>query len=127
MSRLDKLPKWAQEQIAQLSASADVTRALRWSDVSDTSPDITPAVGTLKKGFLFNLHRSISRSAAEAVAPACSTTVSHSYGRNDKTTTQGCRRLYSTRLRALRALRKEFEILCAESLAEIDREIQKEV
>jgi len=60
------------------------------------------------------------------VEPACSSRVGHCSGRNDKTTTQGPRHLFSTRLKALKALRAEVEKCAAKRLRAIDRMIEAE-
>lgn len=73
-----------------------------------------------KKGYLFNAY------GEGRVAPACSSTVHHCFGSQDKTTTQGSRALYSTRLLALRGLRHTVELECAKRLANIDAQIEKE-
>ena len=60
------------------------------------------------------------------VEVACSSSIHHSAGRNDRTTTQGPRNLFSTRLLALKAMRNIVEIRFASMLAEIDRKIELE-
>ena len=73
----------------------------------------------LAKGYLFvcsNLPR---------IEKACSSSIFHSCGNDDKTTTQGARMLYSTPLRAALALRYETEQECAQRLAKVDEMIEK--
>ncbi len=65
--------------------------------------------------------------AGGRVEVACSSSVHHALGRTDKTTSQGSRALYSTRLLALRALRHEVEQECAKRLAGIDKQIEQEL
>jgi hypothetical protein len=60
-----------------------------------------------------------------SISEACSSPVNHGYG-HAKTTTQGARSLYSTRLLALRALRHEVECECANLLAQVDEQISME-
>jgi len=75
------------------------------------------------KGYDFNV-------AGNRVEPATSTTVSHYFGAQKIPGfgggSQGARPLYSTRLRALQALRHEVEQQCATRLAAIDAQIEKE-
>ena len=94
--------------------------ALRWT--TPVSPDVPPPDGEgLRKGFLFNEYLGGPR-----VDKACSSSVHHSFGIDDKTTSQGSRHLYSTRLRALRALRYEVEKQCAKMLRQIDAQVEAE-
>lgn len=60
------------------------------------------------------------------VTKACSSSIYHSFGNWDKTTSQGSRRLFSTKMLALRALRYETEQQCMTKLAAIDRMIEQE-
>ena len=110
----------ATAQEAQLAQQARERAALRWSD-SDVAPDVPPPErgSELTTGWLFNAY-------ARRVNVACSDVVSHAVGKTDRTTTQGAQRLYSTRTRALRALRCAMEREFAAALAKIDAEIQKE-
>lgn len=111
----------ATAQEAQLAQQARERAALRWSDDSDVAPDVSPPErgSELTTGWLFNAY-------ARRVNVACSDVVSHAVGKTDRTTTQGAQRLYSTRTRALRALRCAMEREFAAALAKIDAEIQKE-
>jgi hypothetical protein len=68
-----------------------------------------------------------SSSTSARVEPACSSSVYHATGRTDKTTAQGPRRLFSSRLAALRQLRYEAEQEAASRLRGIDRMIVKEI
>lgn len=94
--------------------------ALRWSDDSDIDPDVAPPEGIwdLTTGFYLNKYYI-------RVEVACSSSVSHSIGRNDKTTSQGAKWLYSTEERALRALRVEMEHEFAGKLASIDEQLAR--
>jgi len=86
-------------------------------------PDVpvpTP-FGTLSKGFLpSGYHDGIS------IQKACSSSVHHGIGYDDKTTTQGSRRLFSTKLLALKNARYDAEIYAAMILRRIDRQIEAE-
>lgn len=59
--------------------------------------------------------------------PACSSSVHHATGQTHKTTTQGPRVLFSSRLSALRQLRYETEQEAARKLRRIDRMIEQEI
>jgi hypothetical protein len=60
------------------------------------------------------------------VEPACSSSVYHGFGNATKTTSQGARHLFSSRLLALRALRNDVEDDCAKRLRFVDRMIEAE-
>jgi hypothetical protein len=60
------------------------------------------------------------------VEVACSSSVCHSFGHVDQTNSQGARPLYSTRLKALQALRNEIERAAAMRLLRLDLEIEAE-
>lgn len=85
-------------------------------------PDIAPPAksNALRKGWLFNVH-------SQRVEIACTSGVSHSFGQDDQARSQGTRRLFSSRLLALRALRYATEQECAKKLRDIDRQIETEV
>ena len=94
---------------------ARIQAALHWTPAPD-GPDVpipTDWQG-LSTGWLVGY---------DGVAPGCSSTVHHSYGRTDRTDSQNPRPLYSTKLRALRALRSQVERRCAEQLATVDAQI----
>lgn len=114
MSAKEKRARAEQAQQGQIRA------ALRWTDPAPP-PDVMPPEGyaELSTGFLFNAHSS-------RINVACSGAASHARGQTDRTTSQGARRLYSTRLRALQALRNAVEQECAERLARIDAQIAQE-
>jgi hypothetical protein len=89
--------------------------ALHWSDDNDIAPDVMPPDkwDQLSTGWVFNVY-------SRRIDVACSSTVHHAVGRTDKTTTQQPIRMYSTRERALRALRVALEHEFAAELAKID-------
>lgn len=105
---------------AQFHAALDKLRivsALRWSE--RVLPDVPiPKGGGLSKGWLPTYH--------DGASEACSSPVSHGTGSNTRTSTQGARELYSTRLLALRARRHELEHEYAAELAKIDARIEQE-
>ena len=119
MPRLSKAEQRRREQEAD---EARIRAALRWTDPAPP-PDVLPPeqVGDrfLSTGYTFNAY-------ANRIDVACSGPVSHAVGRTDTTTTQGGKRLYATRLLALRALRNAVERACAERLAAIDARIEQE-
>ena len=59
------------------------------------------------------------------VEEACSSSVSHGIGSQKETRSQQPMRLWSTRLRALQALRWRVERDCAKRLRRVDRAIEK--
>ena len=93
--------------------------ALRFTDPVTRDVPIPDFGAPLSTGFLYN-------SYSRKVAPACSSSISHSFGRNDKTTTQEPAELYSTKLRALKAMRNEMEIHFASILRTVDKQIEQE-
>ena len=98
--------------------------ALRWT--SPVEPDVAPpspntgSFAQLSRGFAFN-------SYSLRVSPACSSVTSHGIGSHDKTTTQRSIWLYSSRERALRAMRADLERQFAEKLREVDKMIAAEL
>ena len=76
------------------------------------------------KGFLYR--GSLSSVSNVEATPACSSSVFHSSRSNTETDSQGGRALYSTRLRALKALRNELEIQAANRLRYLDTIIEAE-
>jgi hypothetical protein len=111
------MTKKEQQRLADLEQQLREAKAFRFTE--PVEPDVgvpeTFAEG-LRKGFLFNDHN-------DDVSKACSSSCYHSYGSHERTSTQGSRRLYSTELLALRALRNQVELKCAKRLSEIDRRI----
>lgn len=112
---------------AQLKAEQDATdrarisAALHWSDDADIAPDVLPPEllsNALSTGYTFNAY-------SRRVEVACSSSIHHAVGRIDKTTAQRPLALYSTRERALRAMRAALELEFATALAKIDREISQ--
>jgi hypothetical protein len=104
----------------QATERARISAALHWSDDSDIAPDVPPPErwNELTTGWTFN-------SYGRRVEVACSSSVYHAVGRTDKTTAQRPLSLYSTRERALRALRVALEREFATELAKIDRLLEE--
>lgn len=97
-----------------------IVAALRWTDHVEPDVPIPERGGVLAKGWFFNTYYGNAESA-------CSSCVHHSIGRDDRTDSQGAIRLYSTKLRALKACRHRMELEFARKLAEIDRKIEAEL
>lgn len=119
------MTKKEQAVVDNLKRELALARAFRRTDKVEPDVPIPTSHGTdaLAKGFLY----AGSLSDYPRVEIACSSAVHHAFGRDDKTTTQNATRLYSTRLLALRALRHEVENSCAQRLARVDQDIEKEL
>jgi hypothetical protein len=100
-----------------------LAKALRFTEPVDYDVAI-PKSSELRTGFLYNAYLGGSGPRVEV---ACTDSIYHSFGRNDRTTTQRAHPLYSTRLRALRAMRHEIETKCARILADVDAQIEAEL
>lgn len=101
-----------------------LARALRWSDGGE-KPDLSPdRAGSTIFGYSANAY-------SGTVSPAWSTAITHGWFvlGSDKMlgASQGGRRLYSTKLRALRGLRAEMELVFARRLADVDAQIAEAV
>lgn len=113
-----------QAQLEAAEQAARLNRALRWSDYEE-GPDI-PApeggTGAHTQGWAFNARREDA-----TVYEAWSQSWRHGSGRYDPDAhgggSQGSIDLYSTKARALGALRRELERRAAETLARVDDEI----
>ena len=92
--------------------------ALRFTD-EDCCADIPPpsAGRPLSKGFLFNRHYM-------SVSKACSSHNAHNPVSDEKILQQGERWLYSSKLRALKAMRQEMEFEFARLLRAVDKKIE---
>ena len=117
---MPKLSKKKQDELLRDQHEARIRAALHWTETAE-EPDVPPPQGwrELNTGYVFNLHYL-------CIEEACSSSHYHSIGRTDKTTYQRPLSLYSTRLRALLALRNAVERECAERLAKIDQMIEEE-
>lgn len=109
--------KKEQAEFDKLKFDLASARALSWT--SKVLPDLMPPIGFggLTKGWMYRVH-------SMSVVPACSSSTGHDIGRNDKTSSQSPRALYSTKLLALKALRYEMEIIAAANLANVDFQIE---
>lgn len=115
--------KKEQAYVEQLKEQLRLARAFRLSSVVEPDIDIPDTMaGGLRKGYLYNDYLGNPR-----VEPACTSSISHCFGGQDKTDTQGPRKLYSTRLLALRGLRNALERRFAKILSEVDEQIEEEV
>jgi hypothetical protein len=115
------MTKREQAEMQGLRQELRLAKALRFTAAVAPDVPIPERYGVLAKGFLFHTHGDGFRAV-----PACSDSCSHSFGSDDKPNSQQARRLYSTRLLALRACRNEAEQHCAKLLAEINEAIEKE-
>jgi hypothetical protein len=116
-----KLSKTQQRILAARQDAERIRVALCWTEDAG-GPDIPPPEGygdELTRGYVFNAY-------TDRVDVACSSGGAHAIGRTDKTTSQRPIPLYSTRRRALLALRNAVEQECAERLARIDAQIEAE-
>lgn len=111
------------EEVADLKRRLSVLAALRWTD--EVEPDVPipeRSANELTKGWL----PGGAASSWPRVEKACSSSQSHAYGQDDETTSQQAKRLYSTKLLALKALRHEMELYFAGRLATVDLQIAAE-
>ena len=104
--------------LAEAAERVRISEALHWTDASDIAPDVPPPEGwdELTTGWTFNAY-------SRRVEIACSSYGLHAVGRTDKATSQKPIALYSTKARALRALRCALEQEFATELAKIDEEL----
>lgn len=85
----------------------------------EVEPDLHPVDHeTLVKGYVI---------CGKQIEKGCTTTSSHSKRTNEYTTSQKGISLYSTRLRALKAMRQGLEMEFAKQLHSIDLDIQAEM
>ena len=113
--------KKEQAELDTAKRAVIVARALNWT--SPVAPDllVTHVMSEIT-GYLYNVHYATTTYAR-------SSSIGHATSYDStpkKITTQGSRNLYSTKTRALRALRHEVEKECAERLEKIDIKIQEE-
>lgn len=115
------------KETAEMDALRDqlrIAKALRFTE--EVKPDV-PAPTYREANTTGYLFADYSGFGGDSTSPACSSSVHHNSRGNEKTTTQGARTLYSTRLLALRGLRHEVEQEVAQRLARIDRQIEQEL
>jgi hypothetical protein len=128
---ITKLPKWAQNHIAQLEADrASLRLKVDASARKDQAVqrDLPPPtkLDTLSRGWDFNAHSLQSNYGARDVAfPACSSCVHHGSGW-ERTSTQGKKALFSTRKLALLAARSSFLAWVDSRLSLLEELLQEE-
>lgn len=117
---MPKLSKKKQADLAQQEQEARIRAALHWTETAE-GPDVMPPLPSdpLATGYVFNAY-------VLRVDVACTSSAFHAIGRIDRIELQRPMRLYSSRLRALLALRNVVERECAERLAKIDQLIAEE-
>lgn len=114
-----------QEQLRTAAGELAQLRALRWSEAFLPDVPIPTNAVRLSTGYTYNAHYNAGHTG-DRVQPACSSLVSHGIGSTTATTTRGPLPLYSTELRALKALRHDVVLQCAQRLALIDLRIENE-
>ncbi len=119
--------KKEQAEMDSLRDQLRIAKALRFTE--DVLPDVMAPLPSepghrLTKGYLIAAYAGWD---GDKVVPACSSSVYHNFGSQEKTSSQGSRALYSTRLLALRGLRHEVEKQVASRLASIDKKIEQEL
>ena len=114
-----------------LQEQANINRALRWSDYSEERDVPVPAVGKYANGWSFNAHNA-------TVYPTWSNSVVHGSRKEGEAVDENSRReqhisasqngirQFSTKKRALKALRRALERKFAEQLALIDSRLAAE-
>jgi len=102
----------------ELELKLAMAKAMRMT--SAVQPDVAPPSESfqLTTGWLFN-------SPSRRVEVACSSVMSHAFGRNDKTSSQNPKWLYSTEKLALMAMRYEMELEFAKALMIVDKKIER--
>ena len=122
MSDRSKLPKWAREEFERIENERDLVAAFRQTDGAD--PDVpVPEYGKKDvKGFLFN---SFTRQVMHSISSSMYYGTNHlESGTCEKTTNQGTREQFSSKILAAKALRRAVEKDCAERLLLIDKMIK---
>jgi hypothetical protein len=104
-----------------MAKSVAIAKALRWTpvvglDVPPPKPGDT--FNKVVKGWSFNEYNLEAN-------PSCSSCIYHSIRNDEKTDSQNPISQYSTRLRALQAMRNSMELKFAKELAEVDEMIAK--
>lgn len=116
------MTKKEQVEFNDLRNERDLALALRWT--KEVSLDVDPPDSfsdSLSVGWSATVYGN-----SVNVEQGCSSTINHATGRIDKTTSQGARKFYSSKLRALRAARYQAERQAAKQLLSIDKMIQYE-
>ena len=113
--------KKEQQAFLDLESQLRLARAFRWTDKPE--PDVLPPSlmsDGVATGWDYNAH-------APWVQEAWTTSISHGTGERSRCGgSQNSRKLYSTKLLALKALRADLEMICAKKIADIDKLIEAE-
>lgn len=128
------MTKKEKQMVEELLTEAALRRTAPVEPDVDCPEKFSSGSGGVVTGFLFRG----ALGASPRVEHAASTSVSHKVSYNpidfekDRLErsggwSQGARRLYSTRLLALKALRYELESSCCRALRDIDRQIEAEI
>lgn len=124
--RTAKLPKWAQELIANQQQEIVRLRGLP-ATLEKIQPDLPPPTRGwgqhLTRGWDYNIHGVLNKLSSFPVGRYCSSSVYHGYGW-EKASSQRPKSLYSTERLAWRALKAEFVHWAAERAAWIDERIE---
>jgi hypothetical protein len=115
------MTKKEQSEMESLRKELRIAKAMRFTPTVQPDVPIPTAFGEMSKGWWSHWYCGSWRAE-----PACSTSVSHAFGRDDEATSQGGAQLYSSRLLALQACRNYAERDCARWLACLDAEIEAE-
>ncbi len=117
--------KAEKQRMADLEEQLFLARA--WRQTEDVEPDLLPPKvwDALSRGWEFKTHGWGNHGDGD-VSRACSSSISNGAGW-EKTTSQRPMKLYSTRLLALRALRRAHEKKTEKVLATIDKWISEEI
>lgn len=121
-----KLTKQQQAEFDALREQRAIERAMRFT--RDVEPDVPiPSGWEMSSGYIPIVSAFSIIGLPLDVEEACSSAVSHGLRSKTKTSTQGAKRLYSTRLLALMAGRRTLELTFAKRLALADRAITEEI
>jgi hypothetical protein len=132
-AKLQKLPKWAQDEFNAQQRQLELQRALCWPNepkpVPYTSEEIIELIsakfkdryakGSVLVGWFAN--GSLSMSVGSCVSKGCSSGHYHSVGSTTEASSQGCGIMYATRREAYLAARWQLCQNMAEMLAALDR------
>ena len=119
---LSKLPKWVQRLVDSHKRDARDARALHMTD--DIEPDLMPPEygEPMSKGWV-PIYVGRMQRTTEQIKQMCSGVNSHGTGWKEAKG-QGPLKMYSTRLKAMKALRRAIERQAADELAEVDETIK---
>ena len=114
-----RVSKKAQRVVDVGRSALHIVRALRWTD-AETMRDVPKPRGQgITTGWSYNPHTRVAM-------PMWSESSTHGHGHERKSGSHQGIALFSTKLRALRALRRAVEVDCARKLAAIDEQIRAE-